>query len=179
LLLDSWYAMPHRRLSRRSPPAKRGQDSESCFFDLQDEHTDLHWLDEALLRQGCPLHAQVLVTSQVHLLGWPKPAASVLRVIIAMGRRNLQSFNHSSLRAETLWDGPDKSSVAQAETVLPACWRGPEWIRLRALMVAGSGAYPWCSDRAHAHGKPASVDLRRRCNWLLAPAPLIGSTHAG
>jgi len=142
---------------------QRGHNRGACFFDDQDRYAYLGWLNEALRREGCLLHAYVLMTNHVHLLLTPPDARSVPRVLIAVGRRYVQHVNRTYGRTGTLWDSRYKSSLIQAETYLLVCQRYIELNPVRAAMVADPAAYPWSSYRANALGEH---------NPILSPHPL-------
>lgn len=142
---------------------QRGHNRGACFFDDQDRLAYLDWLDEALGRGACRLHAYVLMTNHVHLLVTPEHAQRVPQVIMSVGRRYVQHVNRSYGRTGTLWDSRYKSSVVQAETYLLLCQRYIELNPVRAGMVADPGAYRWSSYRANALGES---------NAMLSPHPL-------
>ena len=100
---------------------QRGHNRGPCFFGEEDYHAYLHWLGEALRNEHCALHAYALMTNHVHLLVTPERAASIPRVIIAVGRRYVQYINTSCRRTGTLWDSRYKSCLIQAETYLLGC----------------------------------------------------------
>jgi len=66
---------------------QRGHNREPCFFGEEDYHAYLHWLGEALGKERCALHADVLMPNHTHLLVTPERAESISRVVIALGRR--------------------------------------------------------------------------------------------
>ena len=136
---------------------QRGHNRASCFFDDQDRFAYLGWLQEALARERCRLHAYVLMTNHVHLLLTPEDADRVPQVLISVGRRYVQYVNHNYGRTGTLWDGRYKSSLVQAETYLLFCQRYVESNPVRAGMVADPGQYRWSSYRANALGVPDSL----------------------
>jgi REP element-mobilizing transposase RayT len=155
-LLGCSHASPSARPSRLGAAlhiAQRGHNRSACFFDDQDRHAYLGWLDEALRRERCRLHAYVLMTNHVHLLLTPADARSVPRVLIAVGRRYVQRINRTYGRTGTLWDSRYKSSLVQAETYLLLCQRYIELNPVRAAMVADPADYPWSSYRANALGE--------------------------
>lgn len=141
---------------------QRGHNREPCFFAEEDYHAYPHWLGDALQKGRCALHAYALMTNHVHLLLTPKRAESVPRLIIALGRRYVQSINTNYRRTGTLWDSRYKSSLIQAETYLLACQRYIELNPVRAAMVNDPAHYRWTSYRANALGKriPASRRIR-------------------
>ena len=136
---------------------QRGHNRAACFFDDQDRLAYLGWLREALAREGCRLHAYVLMTNHVHLLLTPEHAERVPQVLISVGRRYVQPINHSYGRTGTLWDGRYKSSLVQAETYLLLCQRYVELNPVRAGMVVDPASYPWSSYRANALGEPDAL----------------------
>jgi putative transposase len=142
---------------------QRGHNRGPCFFDEQDRYAYLGWLHEALRREGCRLHAYVLMTNHVHLLLTPPDARSVPRLLIAVGRRYVQHINRTYGRTGTLWDSRYKSSLVQAETYLLLCQRYIELNPVRAGMIADPADYRWSSYRANALGEP---------NTILTPHPL-------
>ena len=145
---------------------QRGHNRQPCFFAEEDYHTYLHWLNEALLKEQCALHAYALMTNHVHLLLTPKDAAAVPKLIIALGRRYVQYINVSYRRTGTLWDSRYKSSLVQAETYLLACQRYLELNPVRADMVNDPANYRWSSYRSNALGQ---------ANDILTPHPLYQS----
>ncbi|MBI3147233.1 MAG: transposase [Betaproteobacteria bacterium] len=150
--------MPRRpRIHLNNVPlhiVQRGHNREPCFFGEEDYQTYLHWLGEALKREGGVLHAYALMTNHVHLLLTPAKAEAVPRIIIALGRRYVQYINTSSRRTGTLWDSRYKSSLIQAETYLLTCQRYIELNPLRAGLVDEPAHYRWTSYRRNALGQP-------------------------
>ncbi|MFH0341483.1 MAG: transposase [Chromatiales bacterium] len=134
---------------------QRGHNREPCFFGEEDYYTYLHWLGEALKDTSCSLHAYALMTNHVHLLLTPKKAATVLKLVISLGRRYVQYINRQYRRTGTLWDSCYKSSLIQAETYLLTCMRYVElnpcvrrWWTIRRT-TAGPAIAPTPSDRSH------------------------------
>ena len=145
---------------------QRGHNREPCFFAEEDYHTYLHWLNEALRKEQCALHAYALMTNHVHLLLTPRDAKAVPQLIIALGRRYVQYINVSYRRTGTLWDSRYKSSLIQAETYLLACQRYIELNPVRANMVDDPAHYRWSSYRSNALGQTSDI---------LTPHPLYQS----
>lgn len=142
---------------------QRGHNREPCFFAEEDYHAYLHWLGEALTKEGCDLHAYALMTNHVHLLLTPKKAESIPQLIIALGRRYVQYINKTYRRTGTLWDSRYKSSLIQAETYLLTCQRYIELNPVRAAMVDDPAHYRWTSYCANGLGQSSA---------LLTPHPL-------
>ena len=148
---------------------QRGHNREPCFFGNQDYHAYLNWLGEASRRERCALHAYVLMTNHVHLLVTPEHAASIPRLIIALGRRYVPYINHTYGRTGTLWDSRYKSSLVDADTYLLICQRYIELNPVRAAMVTDPADYQWSSYRHHAFGE---------ANPNLTPHPLYTALGA-
>ena len=142
---------------------QRGHNRDACFFANEDFEAYRDWLDEALNKTGCALHAYVLMTNHVHLLLTPPNPEAVPQVVISLGRRYVQYINKTYRRTGTLWDSRYKSSLVQAEDYLLACQRYIELNPVRATMVADPAAYRWSSYRANALGQP---------DGLLTPHPV-------
>ena len=132
---------------------QRGHSREPVFFEDSDYRAYLDWLTEAAERYQCAVHAYVLMTNHVHLLVTPEHAASIPRLIIALGRRYVQYVNHTYRRTGTLWDSRYKSSLVDAENYLLICQRYIELNPVRAAMVTDPAEYRWSSYRHHAFGQ--------------------------
>ena len=65
----------------------------------------LQELREAAGKYGCAAHAFVLMTNHVHLLVTPAGAGNVSRMMQAIERRDVGSFNARYRRTGTLWGG--------------------------------------------------------------------------
>src|SRR5450756_108786 len=131
---------------------QRGHNRQPCFFAEEDYHTYLHWLNEALRKEHCALHAYALMTNHVHLLLTPQEAKAIPKLIIALDRRYVQYINTTYRRTGTLWDSRYKSSLIQAETYLLSCQRYIELNPARAAMVSDPAHYRWTSYRHNALG---------------------------
>lgn len=132
---------------------QRGHNREPCFFAEEDYQTYLYWLNDALIKEQCTLHAYVLMTNHVHLLITPERAESIPRLIISLGRHYVQYINTSYRRTGTLWDSRYKSSLIQSETYLLSCQRYIELNPVRAAMVEDPAHYRWSSYRHNALGQ--------------------------
>lgn len=142
---------------------QRGHNREPCFFAEEDYTAYLHWLGEALRKEGCALHAYVLMTNHVHLLVTPERSEAVPRLIIALGRRYVQYINKTYRRTGTLWDSRYKSSLIDADHYLLTCQRYIELNPVRAGIVTDPADYRWSSYRSNALGQS---------NPLLTPHPV-------
>ena len=81
---------------------QRGNDRQACFADDADFLHYRQELGEAALKHACALHAYVLKNNHVHLLVNPTRSGSVSRMMQAIGRRYVGSFNARYRRTGTL-----------------------------------------------------------------------------
>ncbi len=133
---------------------QRGNDRRPCFFAAIDRVRYLADLREIALREGCRVHAYVLMTNHVHLLITPDAAGRIARVMQALGRRYVRYVNDRYHRTGTLWEGRYKSCPVDGSTHLLRCHRYIELNPLRAAMVADPTDYPWSSFHGNALGRP-------------------------
>ena len=141
---------------------QRGNDRQPCFFDDADYlcyHTELR---EIARREGCFVHAYVLMTNHVHLLLTPSQAGAVGRTMQALGRRYVRYINATYGRTGTLWEGRYNSSLVGDGDYLMRCQRYIELNPLRAAMAADPRDYRWSSHHALAYGE---------ADPLIAPHP--------
>ncbi len=131
---------------------QRGNDRQPCFFTDADRHRYLQDLREIALREGCAVHAYVLMTNHVHLLMTPDEGGQVARVMQSLGRRYVRYVNDRYRRTGTLWEGRYKASLIDRDTYLLRCYRYIELNPVRARMCADPADYPWSSHAANALG---------------------------
>lgn len=132
---------------------QRGNDRRPCFFTDVDYVRYLDELREITLREGCAVHAYVLMTNHVHLLMTPTDVGQVARVMQALGRRYVRFINDRYHRTGTLWEGRYKACLVDSETYLLSCYRYIELNPVRAAMVPNVEDYPWSSFACNAMGK--------------------------
>jgi putative transposase len=133
---------------------QRGNDRQPCFADNADFLRYRQELGAAALKHGCALHAYVLMTNHVHLLVTPAEPGAASRMMQAIGRRYVASFNARYRRTGTLWEGRFKSALVDSEHYVLTCYRYIELNPVRAAMVARPGDYRWSSHDHNAHGVP-------------------------
>ena len=150
-------AMPRQpRLDLANIPqhiVQRGNDRQPCFFTDVDRVRYLQDLREVSLREGCNVHAYVLMTNHVHLLMTPAASGRVSRVMQSLGRRYVRYVNDRYRRTGTLWEGRYKSSLVDRETWLLHCYRYIELNPVRARMTADPVDYAWSSHACNAFGR--------------------------
>src|SRR5512142_786305 len=82
---------------------QRGVNRAACFATTDDFHYYRHVLRVVSEREGCEVHAYVLMTNHVHLLLTPRDARAPARMMQAIGRWYVRYFNERQGRIGTLW----------------------------------------------------------------------------
>lgn len=131
---------------------QRGNNRQPCFFTDIDRIRYLQDLRELTHREGCMVHAYVLMTNHAHLLMTPTARGQVARVMQSLGRRYVRYVNDRYQRTGTLWEGRYKACPVGDDRYLLQCHRYIELNPVRAGMVADPADYPWSSHRYHALG---------------------------
>lgn len=160
--------MPRRRRTRLPGYTfhllQRGNNRGPCFARDSDRVLYLALLEELAGKEGCAIHAYVLMTNHVHLLFTQERADAASRLMQRHGQRYVQCFNRTHQRTGTLWEGRFKSCVVDSDSYLLRCHRYIELNPVRAGIVWHPALYPWSSYRANAEGAPST---------LLTPHPRI------
>ena len=133
---------------------QRGNDRRPCFFAEIDYVRYLQDLREIARREGCAVHAYVLMTNHVHLLMSPAAPGGVARTMQALGRRYVRYINDRYCRTGTLWEGRYKACLVGDDRYVLQCHRYIDLNPLRARMVAGPADCARSSYRCHAFGQP-------------------------
>lgn len=107
----------------------------------------------SVFREGCRVHAYVLMTNHVHLLKKPSAQGQVSRVMQSLGRRYVRYINDRYRRTGTLWEGRYKSCLVDSESYLLRCYRYIELNPVRARMTIDPGDYPWSSYLSNGMGR--------------------------
>lgn len=136
---------------------QRGNDRQPCFFAEIDCVRYLDELRQIVRREGCAVHAYVLMTNHVHLLMTPTAAGQIARVMQALGRRYVRYVNDRYHRTGTLWEGRYKACLVDGDTHLLRCYRYIELNPVRAAMAPDPGDYRWSSFHANAWGRPDAL----------------------
>lgn len=128
-------------------------------------------------REGCAVHASVLMTNRVHLLLTPREPGQVWRVMQALGRRYVPYINDCYHRTGTLWEGRYKACLVAGDRDLLHCHRYIALNPVRVRMVAGPAQYRWSSHRRLAFACASSTIRTLRtmpwhprdspCSWLV------------
>jgi putative transposase len=83
----------------------RGNNRTEIFCAEADYRFYLDKLRLACEKDGCDIHAYVLMSNHVHLLLAPKEEQSLSKALQMLGRYYVQFFNHCYERTGTLWEG--------------------------------------------------------------------------
>jgi putative transposase len=133
---------------------QRGNNRQQTFFREEDYRRYLRWLGDAAAREGCEIHAYVLMSNHVHLLMTPRRPMAIGRVMQSVGRRYVRHVNDHYGRTGTLWEGRHRASLVSTGMYLLSCYRYIELNPIRAGMVSDPSEYPWSSYRRNAGLKP-------------------------
>jgi putative transposase len=132
----------------------RGNNRQAVFLGEGDKIYFHRCLAEQSAASDVRVHAYVLMTNHVHLLGTGARPDSVPSLVQRLGRRYVGYFNYLHGRTGTLWEGRYKSTLVEAERYFLTCQRYIELNPVRAGMVDHPGAYAWSSYRHAALGVP-------------------------
>jgi putative transposase len=132
---------------------QRGNDRQVCFATDTDYLRYLQELREASSKHDCAIHAYVLMTNHVHLLVTPAAIGGISRMMQAVGRRYVGSFNARYRRTGTLWEGRFKAALVDTDRYLLTCYRYIELNPVRAHMTNDPADYPWSSYHHNALGQ--------------------------
>ncbi len=111
---------------------QRGHNRGFCFFAEDDYRLYLDLLKEAADRNGCRIHAYVLMTNHVHLLATPAGAHGISHMMQHLGRKYVRCINSLYGRSGTLWEGRFKASLVDSDAYLLKCMRYIELNPVRA-----------------------------------------------
>lgn len=136
----------------------------TAFAEAEDYTRLLSMLQESAAHEGASLHAYTLLPDQVQLLLTPHGEGALPRIMQAIGRRYVQTFNRRQRRSGALWEGRYRATVLQAETWLLRCMVSLDLAPVRAGHAIRPADYAWSS-----HGHYAGLRHER----LLTPHPLM------
>ena len=114
---------------------QRGHSREPIFFEDADYLAYLHWVEEALKRYGCVIHAYVLMTNHIHFLLTPQNKQGVSQMMQHIGRRYVPYVNYTYGTSGSIWEGRFKASLIHDEEYLLTCMGYIELNPVRADMV--------------------------------------------
>ena len=133
---------------------QRGNDRQNIFRSDDDYKFYLEKLLDAAEKNGCHIHAYVLMTNHVHLLVTPQTEHGIGKMMQSLGRYYVQYFNKKYKRTGTLWEGRYKATLIDTGEYLLTCMRYIELNPVRAKgMVSKPSDYLWSSYSFNALGK--------------------------
>ena len=130
---------------------QRGNNRTKTFFAAEDYGLYREWLGLAAEKNGCAVHAYVLMTNHVHLLVTSDSDDGVPRMMQSLGRRYVRHVNDKRHRTGTLWEGRYRAAPIDSDDYFFLCCRYIELNPVRAHMVAHPRDYPWSSYRPQSH----------------------------
>lgn len=136
---------------------QRGHNKQACFLEEPDYRLYLALLGELANRQGCDIHAYVLMTNHVHLLLTSREPRSISTLMKHVNQRFVQFMNRKYARTGSLWEGRFRSNLVDSESYLLRCQRYIELNPVRAHMVRHPDEYPWSSYPANANGTSSGL----------------------
>ena len=148
----------------------RGNNRQDIFRNTADYQRMLDLIEQHSREQGVEIHAYVLMTNHLHLLLTPQKDQALPKMMQAVGRSYVQTFNKVHGRTGTLWEGRYRSTLIQTERYLLACMAYIDLNPVRAHMVIQPDDYIW-SSYSHYVG--------RRNDRLITPHALywgLGNT---
>jgi putative transposase len=148
----------------------RGNNRQDIFRNTADYQRMLDLIEQHSRELGVEIHAYVLMTNHLHLLLTPQKDQALPKMMQAVGRSYVQTFNKVHGRTGTLWEGRYRSTLIQTERYLLACMAYIDLNPVRAHMVAQPDDYGW-SSYSHYVG--------RRNDRLITPHALywgLGNT---
>ncbi len=156
--------IPHYVVQRAAP-------GRTVFADDDDYRHFVALLADAVREHGVALHAYALVPDEVRLLATPPDAASLSRLVQAIGRRYVPFVNRRGGRDGPLWRGRFRSTLIDPDAFLIAAMLHVEQ-RPRALgVVPDGGGWHWSSERHHAGEEQQSFVVDHARYWSLSNTP--------
>ncbi|MEO5596598.1 MAG: transposase [Lysobacteraceae bacterium] len=155
------YPMRRPRLDLPGIPmhlTHRGVNRGATFVDDDDRAAYMQALEVAASAQQVAIHAYVLMSNHVHLLVSTTQVGGVSRMMQAVGRRYVRTFNARHRRSGTLWEGRFKSCLVDSDRYLLTCMRYIELNPVRAAIVGAPWEHRWSSVHAH-------LGLRHDARW--------------
>ena len=119
----------------------RGHSGRAVFADDLDRQAFVAALHEAAATEQVRVHALSLQDAEVQLLATPPKAASLSRMMQALGRRYVSAHHRRHGGSGTLWEGRFRCAVVEpGATLLDVL------CLIDALAVAGSAGHPRSGD---------------------------------
>ncbi|MCC6193056.1 MAG: transposase [Burkholderiales bacterium] len=131
---------------------QRGNNRTAIFRDAPDFAFMCSWMLRAARRHRVAIHAYVLMTNHMHVLGTPESPTSMPKMMQSLGRAYVRYFNETYERTGTLFEGRYKAGIVDDERYLLSCMRYIELNPVRAGLARAPADYPWSSFGTNACG---------------------------
>ena len=135
----------------------RGNNRSVLFQDDADRCIYLQFMQEALDKCACEVHAYVLMSNHVHILATGHAGGELSDFMQRIGRRFARLMNIRWSRTGTLFEGRFWSSPVDSQAYLLTCMRYVELNPVRAGIVRHAKEYGWSSYRENASGNPRGL----------------------
>lgn len=120
--LPAWPASPASDLPGVPQHiVQRGNNRLPCFLDEASRARYRHLLREALLTDGCHLHAYVLMDQPRPPAGTQPEAGAIARMMQKLVRQYVGRFNVRHRRTGTLWEGRYRACLVDSADYLLRC----------------------------------------------------------
>lgn len=128
----------------------RGINGQAIFCTDHDHQMFLVYLEAAIAKYRCDLHAYILMPNHIHLLITPSCSNGVGKLVQLVARQYVQYFNQQYQRTGTLWEGRYKSALVDSDTFAINVYRYIERNAVRNNLVKHPSEYLWSSYRHNA-----------------------------
>ena len=151
--------------------ALAGHNGASVFSDDADRLAFSAMLRPSAADHGVAVHAWVQLDAQVLLLATPARAEALGRMVQALGRRYVPSFNRRHGRSGTLWEGRFRSCVIDAPAWLLAATVHLESLPVAAGLAAMPADWRWSSAMHHIGAVRDPLVTEHPDYWHLGNTP--------
>jgi putative transposase len=155
---------------------QRGNNRQSIFLDDTDFQSYKHFLELALKRSRCLLHAYVLMDNHVHMIVTPPTTKALPQMMQSIGRDYARYFNAKYKRTGTLWEGRYRSNVIEADRYMLSCMTYIDLNPIRAGICRGASEYQHSSYRHYAGLLTDTLLTTPQSYWMLGNTPFSRET---
>jgi putative transposase len=136
---------------------QRGHNRATCFHNPTEYERYLGLLREFADRDGCCIHAYVLMPNHIHLLVTAEDSRAVTRTMRTVSQRYAQFLNRVYGKTGPAWQNRFWASPIDTDRYFFTCQRYIELNPVRAAMVSDPRDYQWSSYRHNALGEPSLI----------------------
>ncbi|HYC37965.1 MAG TPA: transposase [Usitatibacter sp.] len=138
---------------------QRGHNRGVCFHDEGEHERYLGLVAEYGAKEGCRIHAYVLMPNHVHMLLSVVDQFAATRMMRHVGQRYAQYINRRYKKTGSAWEGRFWTSIVDSDRYFFTCCKYVELNPVRAGIARHPGDFPWSSFAANAH-RHASLIVR-------------------